>query len=119
MEKNVTLIKGGSAGWQELPGGLRYRLVAQGSKFSTGVASALPGAGETWHKHTEEVEETYYVVRGAGRLTWKSGAETRTLEFAAGDAMYLPHGLENTFVNTGTDELLIVFSITNAAKSRE
>lgn len=119
MEKNVTLVKGSSVDWQELPGGLKYRLVAVGSRFSTGIASAQPGAGETWHKHTEEVEESYYVVKGEGRLTWKSGSETRTLEFAAGDAMYLPYGLENTFVNTGKDELLIIFTITNAAKSRE
>jgi mannose-6-phosphate isomerase-like protein (cupin superfamily) len=119
MAHTVTLLKSAPLPWNELPGGLEYKLVATGSKFTTGLAVAKPGAGESWHKHTKEVEETYYIVKGQGRISWKADGTVHTLDFSSGDALYLPHGLENEFVNTGNDELMIVFTITNAAKARE
>jgi mannose-6-phosphate isomerase-like protein (cupin superfamily) len=119
MQKSVRLMKPVSLSSNELPGGLKYKLVATGSKFTTGIAVAEPGTGESWHKHTDEVEETYYIVKGQGRIAWKSDGDVHTLEFSSGDALYLPFGLENELVNTGKDELTIIFTITNATKSRE
>ena len=40
-------------------------------------------------------------------------------EFSQGDSLYLPYGIENQFVNTGNKELVILYSITNASKTRE
>lgn len=119
MQNSVKLMKSAPLPWNELPGGLKYKLVATGTKFTTGIAVAKPGEGESWHKHTDEVEESYYIAKGQGRIAWKSDGNVHTLEFSSGDALYLPHGLENEFVNTGNDELMIIFTLTNAAKLRE
>lgn len=102
-----------------LPGGFRYKWIAKGRKFLTGLGVAKPRGGESWHKHTEQVEETYYVLSGKGKIWWKSNGKTHSLEFAKGDALYLPRGAENRFVNTGKRELWLLFNITNARRMRE
>lgn len=48
--------------WQVLPGGFKYKFIARGDRFLTGIGVAQPGGGESWHTHTKEVEETYYVL---------------------------------------------------------
>lgn len=116
---DIQLTKTDRLEWNDLAGGIRYKFVANGAGFMTGIGIAPPGSGETWHKHTDDVEETYYVLRGRGTISWKSDGEVRSLDFSAGDALYLPHGIENAFVNTGDDELHLLFNITRAEKLRE
>jgi len=119
MPNRIVVTKPDQLPWQDLPGGLKYKFVASGSRFLTGIAVVQPGMGECWHKHADDVEESYYVLRGRGTMSWKSGGDTHTLDFGSGDAVYLSLGLENEFTNTGTDELWILFTITNAEKMRD
>lgn len=116
---DILLTKTDQLEWKNLEGGIKYKFIASGSNFMTGLGIAQPGGGESWHKHTENVEETYYIIKGQGKMSWKSGGEVRSLNFSTGDALYLPHGIENEFVNTGDDELLLLFNITKAEKLRE
>jgi len=116
---DIIITKADQLEWKNLAGGIKYKFISNGSKFMTGLGIAQPGGGETWHKHTENVEETYYVIEGQGKISWKSDGEVRSLDFSAGDALYLPHGIENGFVNTGDDELWLLFNITRAEKLRE
>jgi mannose-6-phosphate isomerase-like protein (cupin superfamily) len=119
MRDDIILTRTSHLDWQNLPGGFKYKLIAIGDRFITGTGVAQPGGGETWHKHTPDVEETYYVLKGKGKIWWKSNGEEQLLEFSEGDAMYLPYGSENMFVNTGDGELLLLFNITKASKMRE
>lgn len=119
MRDKVIVTKVDQLEWQVLPGGFKYKFIAVGDKFMTGMGVAPPGGGETWHKHTPDVEETYYVLKGKGKIWWKSEGGEHSLEFSEGDSMYLPYGSENMFVNTGDGELLLLFNITKASKMRE
>lgn len=119
MRADIIRTEAGRLDWNDLPGGIRYKFVATGCKFMTGIGVAQPGSGETWHQHAEDVEETYYIIKGQGKISWKSDGEVRSLDFSAGDALYLPHGIENEFVNTGDEELWLLFNITRAEKMRE
>jgi len=119
MPKEIILTKVDQLEWQTLSGGFKYKFIATGGKFITGIGVAQPGSGETWHKHTDEVEESYYVLKGQGKISWKSDEKVHSLEFSAGDALYLPYGLDNEFVNTGDEELWLLFNITKAEKMRE
>jgi mannose-6-phosphate isomerase-like protein (cupin superfamily) len=119
MSDRIILTRANQIDWQILPGGFKYKFIATGDKFMTGLGLAQPGGGETWHRHTREVEETYYVLKGKGKICWRSDGKEHVLEFSEGDAMYVPYGSENMFVNTGESELLLLFNITKAIKMRE
>jgi len=119
MKQRIVLTKAGQLEWQILPGDAKYKVIAKGDKFRTGIGVVHPGGGETWHKHTTEVEETYFLLEGKGKIWWKSNGKEYDLEFSQGDGLYLPYGIENQFVNTGNKELLLLYSITNASKMRE
>lgn len=119
MGNEIIINKVDELEWQVLPGGFKYKFIAIGDKFLTGMGLAEPGGGETWHKHTTEVEETYYVLKGKGKIWWRSDGQEHSLEFSEGDSMYLPPGCENQFINMGHGELLLLFNITKATKMRE
>ena len=119
MRKEVKLIKPDQLEWNAIAGGFKYKFIGEGEKFLTGIGVAQPGGGETWHKHTAEVEETYYVLKGKGTLWWRSEGKEHALEFSEGDALYLPCGCENQFINTGDGELRVLFTLTRATKYRE
>lgn len=119
MTDEIKLTRVGDLKWRELPGGFRYKFIAVGDRFLTGMGVAPPGGGETWHKHASEVEETYYVLKGKGRIAWRSNGIEHALEFSEGDAMYLPYGCENMFVNTGEGDLVLLFNITKTERMRE
>ena len=119
MRGDIILTRTSQLDWQNLPGGFKYKFIAIGDKFVTGMGVAQPGGGETWHKHKPDVEETYYVLKGKGKIWWKSDGEEHVLEYSEGDSMYLPYGSENMFVNTGDGELLLLFNITKASEMRE
>jgi mannose-6-phosphate isomerase-like protein (cupin superfamily) len=115
----IVVTRAGRRAWQSLPGRFRYTWIGRGRKFLTGLGVAKPGGGEDWHRHTDRVEETYYVLRGRGRIWWRTNGRTRRLDFRSGDCLYLPCGIENRFVNTGRGDLWLLFNITNARKMRE
>jgi mannose-6-phosphate isomerase-like protein (cupin superfamily) len=119
MDKDVVLLRSDEIEWKSLSGGFKYKFIANGEKFVTGLGVAQPGNGESWHKHTADVEETYYVLKGKGEISWKSGNTVKKIRFSEGDSMYLPFGIENEFINTGKDELWLLFNITKAEKMRE
>ena len=119
MRKEVKLIKPDQLEWNAIAGGFKYKFIGEGEKFLTGIGLARPGGGETWHKHTAEVEETYYVLKGKGTLWWKSDGKEHALEFSEGDALCLPCGCENQFINTGDGELRVLFTLSRATKYRE
>ena len=119
MGQEIVLTKVSQLEWNTIAGGFKYKFIGVGEKFLTGLGMAEPGGGETWHKHTLEVEETYYVLKGKGRIWWRSDGQEHSLEFSEGDSMYLPPGCENQFINTGHGELLLLFNITKASKMRE
>jgi len=119
MSSDIVLTKADQVEWQHLSGGFKYKFVAKGDKFLTGIGVAQPGDGETWHRHTMEVEETYYVLKGNGKMSWRSNGKVKEFKFSQGDALYLPYGNENEFINTGKEELWLLFNLTNAKKFRE
>lgn len=119
VREEIVCTKAERLEWQVLAGGFKYKFIARGGKFLTGIGVAQPGGGESWHKHTKAVEETYYVLKGKGEMSWRSNGRTHKLQFSEGDAMYLPYGIENQFVNTGEGELWLLFNITNAKQMRE
>lgn len=119
MSSDIVFTKTDQVEWQHISGGFKYKFIAKGDKFLTGIGVAQPGNGETWHKHTADVEETYYVLKGSGKISWRSNGEEKHFEFSEGDAFYLPYGNENEFINTGQEELWLLFNITNAQKFRE
>ena len=118
MSEAVRKVQQGDVEWKTLPGGLRFKFLGVGAKFITAIGVAEPGGGETWHKHGPEFEETYYVLKGKGKLCWIEHGEEHTVEFQEGDCLYLDFGVENMFVNTGKEELWMLFSISNVAVMR-
>jgi mannose-6-phosphate isomerase-like protein (cupin superfamily) len=119
MSQGVTKINAHQLEWNTMPGGWKYKILGKGGKFLTAMGVAEPGGGETWHKHTADCEETYYVLRGKGRISWRSEGKEYSLDFTEGDCLYLPFGMENMFVNRGTEELEMMFNISNVPKMRE
>jgi oxalate decarboxylase/phosphoglucose isomerase-like protein (cupin superfamily) len=117
--QGILLIKMDQLEWETVPGGFKVKVLARGDRFITGIGVGQPGGGETWHKHAAEVEETCYVLKGKGKASWKSNGEVNHIEFSEGDLLYFPYGIENMFVNTGHEDLWLLFSITNASKLRE
>jgi mannose-6-phosphate isomerase-like protein (cupin superfamily) len=80
--QDVILTKADQLEWNIIAGGFKYKFIGVGEKFQTGIGVAEPGGGETWHKHTSEVEETYYVLKGKGTIWWRVGGKERTIEFS-------------------------------------
>jgi mannose-6-phosphate isomerase-like protein (cupin superfamily) len=62
-----------------------------------------PGAAVTPHHH-EVLEEIYYILEGAGRMT--IGEETR--EVGPGDAIYIPKHNRHTLTNTGAEPMRLL-----------
>jgi len=62
-----------------------------------------PGATVAPHRH-EVLEEVYYILEGAGRMT--IGEEQR--QVGAGDAIYIPRTCRHTLTNMGTEPMRIL-----------
>ena len=74
---------------------------AQGS--SLGFSVFVPGTSTPQKVH--EAEELCYVLSGRGQLT--VGAEA--VEYAAGQALYIPAGVPHGVANPYEDDLVMVF----------
>jgi quercetin dioxygenase-like cupin family protein len=87
----------------ELPLGSWSRMVAKGNGSSLGYSVFTPGTELTPVRH--EVEEVAYVVSGNGELRLDDGA----VGFRTGDALHIPAGVWHAVVNTGQDDVVMVF----------
>jgi putative monooxygenase len=92
----------------ELPNGSWSRmLVTQGrvggNRSSLGYSVFTPGTALSPVSH--ETEEVAYVVSGRGELH----LDDRAVPVQAGDALFIPEGTWHAVVNTGDEELVMVF----------
>jgi mannose-6-phosphate isomerase-like protein (cupin superfamily) len=72
-----------------------------------GVSIGLAVVQDRIKPHYQKVsDEVYYIVRGQGRLT--VGEATR--ELREGDVAAIPKGQVHSFINTGTEPCLVLFS---------
>jgi quercetin dioxygenase-like cupin family protein len=70
---------------------------------SLGYSVFTPGTVTGMVAH--EVEETAYVVAGAGQLR----TDGDPVSFTAGQALHIPSGLWHAVANTGNEDLVMVF----------
>jgi mannose-6-phosphate isomerase-like protein (cupin superfamily) len=76
----------------------------QASTFSLGFVTLEPRGGQVpWHN--QEQEEVYFIVEGSGEMCL--GEERRTI--AAGEAVYIPHGIFHQLTNTGTTPMKMIY----------
>ena len=92
----------------ELPQGSWSRMLVtaervDGNASSLGYSVFTPGTVLTPVKH--ETEEVAYVVSGRGELR----LDDRAVQFAPGDALYIPADTWHAVANTGADEVIMVF----------
>ncbi|MBX3385175.1 MAG: cupin domain-containing protein [Phycisphaeraceae bacterium] len=91
--------------------GDRVRVLADGAttggKYSVFEANVSPGAGPPLHRHDRE-DEFFYVVEGVFRFV----IDGRKVEAGPGSFLLAPKGSEHTFVNAGSREGKMVFSVT-------
>ena len=88
----------------ELPNGSWSRMVAKGERGSLGTSVFTPGTELAAVCH--ETEEAAYVVSGSGELRLDDGA----VPFVAGDALHIPAGVWHAVVNTGDEDVVMVFA---------
>lgn len=72
------------------------------------LGSFAPGEGLDPHIHPES-EEIYYIIEGTG--TVYTGKEKKEISIEPGMALYIPDGIEHSVRNTGSDRLVIGFSL--------
>lgn len=87
----------------ELPNGSWSRMVVKGEQSSLGYSVFTPGTELAPVCH--EAEETAYVVAGSGELRLDGGA----VSFGPGDALHIPAGVWHAVVNTGEEDVIMVF----------
>lgn len=87
----------------ELPRGSWSRMVAKGERSSLGYSVFTPGTELSPVRH--ETEEVAYVVAGSGELR----LEGEAVRFGAGDALHIPAGIWHAVVNTGEEDVVMVF----------
>jgi quercetin dioxygenase-like cupin family protein len=92
----------------ELPGGSWSRMLVTASRVSNnrsslGYSVFTPGTALTPVSH--QTEEVAYVVQGTGEIRLDDGATP----FQAGDALFIPANTWHAVVNTGDEEVIMVF----------
>lgn len=75
----------------------------QGAVSSIGASVFTPGTTLAPVRHT--TEELAYVVSGTGELRLDDGA----VPFGPGDALHIPAGVWHAVVNTGDEDVVMVF----------
>lgn len=76
----------------------------EGNASTLGVSVFKPGTVSTPLQH--DVEELVYVSRGAGELRTEDGP----VPFAAGDALHVPRATWHCVVNTGAEDVEMIFA---------
>jgi len=87
----------------ELPQGSWSKMLAHGGASSLGYSVFTPGTELTPVRH--ETEEVAYVVSGSGELRLDGEA----VAFREGDALHIPEGVWHAVVNTGDEDVVMVF----------
>jgi len=92
----------------ELPNGSWSRMVVtdqsvSGNGASLGYSVFTPGTATAPVSH--ETEEVAYVLSGSGELRLDEGA----VQFKAGDGLFIPAGVWHAVVNTGDEDVAMVF----------
>lgn len=87
----------------ELPGGSWSRMLAKGERSSLGYSVFTPGTALQPVCH--ETEEVAYVVAGTGELR----LDEEAIAFGEGDALTIPAGVWHAVVNTGAEDMVMVF----------
>jgi quercetin dioxygenase-like cupin family protein len=92
----------------ELPRGSWSRMVVTdqsvaGNSASIGYSVFTPGTATDPVSH--ETEEVAYVLSGSGELRLDDG----TVQFKAGDGLFIPAGVWHAVVNTGDEDVAMVF----------
>ncbi len=108
MGASVSVVALESADPIELPQGSWSRMLVtdatvDGNRASLGYSRFAPGTELPPVRH--ETEEVAYVVAGSGELRLDDGAVT----FGEGDALHIPAGVWHAVVNTGGEDVLMVF----------
>ena len=91
-----------------LPNGSWSRMVLTGERVpgirgSLGYSVFTPGTETAMVAH--ETEETAFVIAGRGELHTEEGG----VAFAAGEAVHIPARLWHAVVNTGDEEVVMIF----------
>jgi quercetin dioxygenase-like cupin family protein len=92
----------------ELPQGSWSRMLVtdkrvDGNRASLGYSVFTPGTELNAVRH--ETEEVAYVVAGRGELRLDSDP----VSFGPGDALFIPSGVWHAVVNTGDEDVIMVF----------
>ena len=87
----------------ELPQGSWSKMLAHGGSSSLGYSVFTPGTELAPVKH--ETEEVAYVVAGSGELR----LDEEAVPFREGDALHIPPGVWHAVVNTGDEDVVMVF----------
>lgn len=105
MEKfNIFDIEG-----TEFPAGRRTRVMIgqngaiTGEKFCQGYVMIHPNGGIPAHEH--ETVESYTILSGQGEVT----VDGETAPVKAGDYLFIPSGKSHALVNTGAEEMHMMF----------
>jgi quercetin dioxygenase-like cupin family protein len=98
----------------ELPNGSWSRMLVtekrvDGNRASLGYSVFTPGTELAPVRH--ETEEVAYVVAGSGELRLDDGA----VPFRTGDALHIPAGVWHAVVNTGGEDVVMVFGFPHPA----
>jgi mannose-6-phosphate isomerase-like protein (cupin superfamily) len=107
-ETRITTIPIDSVDEIALPNGSWSKMLLTGDNVS-GIVSSLgysvfkPGTELAMVSH--EVEEVAYVVSGAGEIKTEQGS----VQVGEGDAIHIPARLWHAVVNTGEENLVMVF----------
>ncbi len=72
--------------------------------FCQGYVVIPPGAGVPEHSHPQE--EIYLILSGAGEMT----VDGETLAVDGVCAIYVPSGIPHALVNSGEEEMVLVFT---------
>jgi quercetin dioxygenase-like cupin family protein len=87
----------------ELPHGSWSKVLVHGGGSSLGYSVFTPGTELTPVRH--ETEEVAYVVSGSGELRLDGEA----VAFRKGDALHIPPDTWHAVVNTGDEDVVMVF----------
>ena len=127
--KEPILIHKGRAQSLPFPGGgtitkIIYPDTVNSVKLFIGMGEAEPGTSpHRWHRHIRDIlgqgeivypddfEEFYYIIKGHGKMQWKTeDGKVHEEPVAEGDAIYLPiQAVEHQILNTGDEKMSVLY----------
>ncbi len=109
MSDPVKVVRLADVAKIELPNNSWSRMVLNkeslhGNRSSLGYSVFRPGT--VLNPVSHEVEELAIVIAGTGELRM----EGRSVRYGPGDAMFIPPGVAHAVVNTGEEDVVMVFT---------